>query len=58
MQIKITGNRGPWINGKPRENGWEGEVDETLGRFLIENGLAERKQGRPAKKVSPNDLDD
>jgi len=57
MQIKVTGNRGPWIDGAPRENGWEGEVDAELGKHLIENGLAEKKMGRPAKKDDADELD-
>lgn len=58
MQIKVTGNRGPWIGGQPRENGWEGEVDADLAKHLIDNGLAEKKMGRPAKKGASDDLDD
>ena len=49
MKIKITGNRGPWIDGSPRPDGWEGEVDNALGEHLVANNLAEIKKGRPKK---------
>jgi len=49
MKIKILGNRGPWIDGSPRPDGWEGEVDNELGEHLIENDLATIKKGRPRK---------
>jgi len=58
MQIKVIGDRGPWIDGKPRENGWEGEVDADVAKQLIDNGLAEKKMGRPAKKDASDELDD
>lgn len=49
MKIKIIGNRGPWIDGAPREDGWEGDVAEALGKHLVDTGLAEVKKGRPRK---------
>jgi hypothetical protein len=49
MKIKVTGTRRPWIDGSPRPDGWEGEVDNALGEHLVANGLAEIKKGRPKK---------
>lgn len=57
MLIKVSGDRKPWIDGAPREAGWEGEVGADLGKHLIDNGLAEKKMGRPAKKDSADDVD-
>lgn len=57
MQIKVIGDRGPWIDGQPREAGYECEVDAELAKHLIDNGLAEKKMGRPAKKDAADDLD-
>jgi len=49
MKIKVTGTRRPWIDGSPRPDGWEGEVDNALGEHLVANGLAEIKKGRPKR---------
>ena len=51
MKIKVIGNRGPWIDGSPRPDGWEGDVDNALGEHLVANGLVEIKKGRPKKGV-------
>lgn len=58
MQIKVIGGRGPWIDGAPREDGWEGEVSSDLAKHLIDNGLAEKKMGRPAKKDDADGVED
>lgn len=60
MKIKVIGNRRPWIDGKPREAGYECEVDAALGKHLVDNGLAEKKMGRPTigKKGASDDMDD
>lgn len=50
MKIKVTGIRFPWIDGKPRENGWVGNVSDAEGKHLIDNGLAEEVATR-ARKV-------
>lgn len=48
MKIKVISNRRPWIDGQPREMGWEGEVDAADAQAMIDNGLAEKKMGRPS----------
>lgn len=60
MKIKVISDRGPWIDGKPREMGWEGEVDAADAQAMIDNGLAEKKMGRPSfgKKDKSDELDD
>jgi hypothetical protein len=58
MKIKVISNRRPWIDGKPREMGWEGEVAAADADAMIANGLVEKKMGRPAKKDDADDLDD
>lgn len=59
MKIKVIGNRRPWIDGKPREAGYECEVNAEIGQQMIDNGLAERKMGRPSfsKKEKSDELD-
>ena len=59
MKIKVISNRRPWIDGKPRELGWEGEVDAADAQAMIDNGLAEKKMGRPSfsKKDAADDVE-
>lgn len=40
MKIEIVGNRRPWLDGKPRDAGWIGEVDNETGQAVIDNGMA------------------
>ena len=58
MQIKIIGDRQPWIDGQPREAGYECDVDADLANHLIDAGMAEKKMGRPSKKDAADELDD
>lgn len=57
MKIKVISNRRPWIDGQPREMGWEGEVDAASADAMIANGLVEKKMGRPAKKDDTDDVE-
>lgn len=59
MKIKVISNRRPWIDGKPREIGYECELDAETAQAMIDNGLAEKKMGCPAaaKKDDTDDVD-
>ena len=60
MKIKVISDRRPWIDGKPREVGYECELDAADAQAMIDNGLAEKKMGRPTvgKKGAADDMDD
>ena len=60
MKIKVISDRRPWIDGKPREVGYECELDAEAAQAMIDNGLAEKKMGRPScsKKDKSDDMDD
>lgn len=58
MKIKVLGIRNPWIDGAPRGSGWTGDVDDKVGKGLIENGLAEEVVTRARKGDGTYQADD
>jgi hypothetical protein len=53
MKIKLTTDRGVWIDGHSRGMGYEADLDEAIAEAMITNGFAEEvKPVKAAKKVS------
>lgn len=53
MKIKLITDRGVWIDGQSRGEGYEADLDEAIAEAMIENGFAEEvKATKAAKKVA------
>ena len=53
MKIKLITDRGVWIDGQSRGEGYEADLDEAIAEAMIANGFAEEvKATKAAKKVA------
>ena len=49
MKIKITTDRGPWLDNAPQPNGAVIDADAHIANALIERGWAEKADERQKK---------
>lgn len=42
MKIILTDDRGVWLDGKERKQGYAADVSDDLGASLVASGLAEK----------------
>lgn len=56
MKIRLTDNRGIWIDDEARYEGYEGVVDDEVGQRLIDAGMAKQIHTR-AKRSKAEDGD-
>ena len=49
MKIRLTDNRGIFLNGKRRAAGYEADVTEAEADALVANGFAEKMRVRRTK---------
>jgi len=51
MKIKLTTDRGVWIDGHSRGMGYEANLDEAIAEAMIANGFAEEVKLAKATKM-------
>lgn len=56
MKIRLTDNRGIWLDGARRSEGYETTVDDTSAQALIDAGMAKQIHTR-AKRSKADDAD-
>lgn len=56
MKIKITTDKGVWIDGAPRAKGFEVELDDVIADAIVANGFAEKIEApkKETKRISRN----
>ena len=57
MKIRLTDNRGIWIDDEARYEGYEGVVDDEVGQRLIDAGMAKQVHTRKRSKAEGDDAD-
>ncbi len=57
-KIEITTDLKPWIDGKPREMGWTGDVEDHLCEELVAAGFAKDITPKTAPKKPAKKADD
>ena len=56
MKIRLTDNRGVWLDGAQRHEGYEATLDDAAAQALIDAGLAKQVHTR-AKRSKADDAD-
>lgn len=56
MKIRLTDNRGIWLDGAQRHEGYEATVDDAEAQALIDAGMAKQVHTR-AKRGAADDAD-
>lgn len=55
MKIRVTDNRGIWLDGAAQFEGYEAEVDAAVGEALVAAGLAKQIHTRKGKASADAD---
>ena len=55
MKIRVTDNRGIWLDGASQAEGYETEVDAAVGEALVAAGLAKQIHTRKGKAAAGSD---
>jgi hypothetical protein len=56
MKIRLTDNRGIWLDGAQRHEGYEAVLDDVAAQSLIDGGMAKQVHTR-AKRSKADDAD-
>lgn len=54
MKIRLTTDIGVWIDGQPRGEGYEADLDAVVAKAIIENGFAQEVRAKRASKDASN----
>lgn len=57
MKIRLTDNRGIWLDGEARYDGYEATVEDEVGQTLIDAGMAKQVHTRKRSKAEDDDAD-
>lgn len=57
MKIRLTDNRGIWLDDEARYEGYETTVEDEVGQPLIDAGMAKQVHTRKRGKAEGDDAD-
>jgi hypothetical protein len=55
MKIRLTDNRGIWLDGEARYDGYEATVEDEAGQTLIDAGMAKQVHTRAKRSKAEED---